>query len=236
MLKCLKVAALATMISCPSVVRASSYSIGTPFSMTCVGILESRNGFIGLKESSTGNDDDDRTCDSASIAEKGTYPWSKYALREKTVSQILRTCSLGKLCRIVGYMRGLSHDNWIWVKIDSVSVIAGKAEDAQHAAAEGSKPASCLAFHDAEQVTLRGTIMQSVNNQPEGGGPPQKFRAIILDSPICFTQDLEEKLISVAVDPVSVKWLGHYVFVTGIMTASGEGWYIAVHSIKDIKQ
>lgn len=113
--------------------------------------------------------------------------------------------------------------------------IAKKGEEA-HAAAEGSKPASCLAFHDAEQVTLRGTIMESVINQPEGGGPPHKFRAIVLDSPICYAQYLEEKLGFVAVDPVSVKWLGHYVSVTGVMTPTGEGWYIAVHSIKDIMQ
>ena len=56
----------------------------------------------------------------------------------------------------------------------------------------------------------------------------------MLDNPICFTGDLYE-IAFIAVHPVSMKWLGHYAFVTGNMTASGEGWYIAVHRIKDVK-
>jgi len=116
-------------------------------------------------------------------------------------------------------------------------ICAGNAEAAQYAAAEDLKPVACLAFDDNQQITVRGTIMQSATTEKAEGVSPHKFMAIVLDSPICFTSDLEEKLGFVAVDQdVSMKWLGHYVFVTGNMTASGEGWYIAVHRVKDIKQ
>jgi hypothetical protein len=112
------------LIACCTSTLASDWALGAPFQIACEGTLESRNGFIRLKLNLDQIDsvtDDDRSCDGATIAEKGSYPWSKYELKENAVSQILRTCSSGKPCRIVGYMRGLSHGEYIWTKMDSVS-------------------------------------------------------------------------------------------------------------------
>jgi hypothetical protein len=150
-----------------------------------------------------------------------------------------RTVSLDRLARhcvgepapeIVGFGSSAGFNETYCKKFPTIKLCK------QQGAAEGSKPASCVVFHDNGQVTVRGTIMESKNNQPEGGGRLKKFRAIILETQICFDQDLEEKLAFVAVSPVSVRWLGHHVFVTGAITATGEGWFIDVSSIKDVKR
>jgi hypothetical protein len=93
--------------------------------------------------------------------------------------------------------------------------------------------ASCVDLRDdSHKVTVRGTIEQSTTTEEgEGGTPPgRKYMSIMLDQPGCAAND--EK--SIAVDPVSVKWLGHHVAITGTVEPTGEGPYIAVkHIVED---
>jgi|SRR5579885_394753 len=119
----------------PSVVRAANYSLGTPFRMSCVGTLEYKAGayFLSVDDDHpNSSDDDNRICGGATIAEEKNKYALRYTLREKTIIRLLRTCSLGDLCQIVGYMNGLSHDIWFWVKIDAIS----KLDDPSKRAAE----------------------------------------------------------------------------------------------------
>jgi hypothetical protein len=122
--KSLKVAALATVILCPSLAQAAKYELGSPFPMTCEGILEYRGGEYSLNLNLDQRDqitDDDRICNSATVAEESKAPYTKYSLRKKAISHVFKTCSLGKPCRIVGYMNCLSHNVYFLVKITSAS-------------------------------------------------------------------------------------------------------------------
>jgi hypothetical protein len=89
--------------------------------------------------------------------------------------------------------------------------------------------ASCVDLRDdSHKVTVRGTLIQSTTvGESEGGGPPHKYMAIVLDHPVCGFPD--EK--SIAVGPVSAKWIGHRVSVTGTVEPTGEGTYIDVQHI-----
>src|SRR5262245_12834669 len=115
---------LAAIIWTPAV-QAANYELVDPFPMTCEGILVSENGIYGLVEDAghlNSNSDDDILCLHATIAEKSSTPYAlQYTLKDKEISRILKTCSVGKLCRIEGLVSGLSHDVWFFVKIDSVS-------------------------------------------------------------------------------------------------------------------
>ena len=91
---------------------------------------------------------------------------------------------------------------------------------------------SCFAFDDNQQVTLRGQIVQSATTEESEGEPPHKYMAIILDNPICFTHNMSEKIASIEVSPVPIKWLGHYVVITGNMDA-GDSWGVTVKRITD---
>jgi hypothetical protein len=97
----------------------------------------------------------------------------------------------------------------------------------------GPVHAACVDLRDdSHKVTVRGTIEQSTTTEEgEGGTPPgRKYMSIVLDQPGCAAND--EK--SIAVDPVSVKWLGHHVAITGTVEPTGEGPYIAVqHIVED---
>jgi hypothetical protein len=109
-----------------SVVQAegANYELGTPFPIACEGILVSENGIYGFVEDDkhlNSGSDDDIVCLHATIAEKSNINALKYSLKDKEISRILKTCSVGKLCRIEGYMNGLTHDVYFFVKIDSVS-------------------------------------------------------------------------------------------------------------------
>jgi hypothetical protein len=107
-----------------SAVQAANYELVDPFPMTCEGILVSENGIYGLvgdADHLNSNSDDDILCSHATIAEKSSKYALQYTLKEKEISRILKTCSVGKLCRIEGVVSGLTHDVWFFVKIDSVS-------------------------------------------------------------------------------------------------------------------
>ena len=105
-------------------VQAANYELGTPFPMTCEGILVSENGIYGLVSDDdhlNSASDDDILCLHATIAEKSSRYALPYTLKENEISRVLKTCSVGKLCRVEGYVNGLTHDVWFFVKIDSLS-------------------------------------------------------------------------------------------------------------------
>jgi hypothetical protein len=99
--------------------------------------------------------------------------------------------------------------------------------------AEGStaRP-TCLVFDEDQQLTLRGDIVQSATTEGSEGQPPHKYMTLILDGPICFARDKDEKLTFIEVYPIPPKWLGHHVAVTGSMLAD-DSWSIDVKGIKD---
>jgi hypothetical protein len=117
MSKSLIVVALATSILSPSVGRAAKYQLGTPFPIACEGILASTNGMYSFAADDENSENDDETsendiiCSNATIAEERQTKYAlKYTLKEKAIVRLLKTCSIGKPCRIVGYVNGLSHD------------------------------------------------------------------------------------------------------------------------------
>jgi hypothetical protein len=57
----------------PRVAQAANYELGTPFPMTCVGILQSKGGQYWLTADDShlnSNSDDDHRCQGATIAER----------------------------------------------------------------------------------------------------------------------------------------------------------------------
>ena len=56
--------------------------------------------------------------------------------------------------------------------------------------------------------------------------------AIILDDPLCFTGAMDTKLTFLEATQVPMKWLGHYVVITGNMDA-GVSWGVTVKRIAD---
>ena len=114
---------LAVIIWAPAV-QAANYELGTPFPMVCEGVLVSENGIYTLVADDNhlnSDSDDDIVCLHATVAEKSSMYALKYTLKDNEVDRILKTCSVGRLCRIEGDMNGLTHDVYFFVKIDSVS-------------------------------------------------------------------------------------------------------------------
>jgi hypothetical protein len=105
--------------------QAANYALGAPFHIVCEGILVSQNGSYQLEVDDnhpSSNPDDDQICSEAIVAEKNSENALKYTLKDSEIARILQTCSVGKVCRIEGQMRGMSHDVFFFVKIDSMSV------------------------------------------------------------------------------------------------------------------
>lgn len=93
---------------------------GPQFSITCTGVLETRNGtyFFNKDSPISGlSPDDEIACWGASILpnDKGCWP-----IRGKSIKQILAICSTGKRCQIAGILRNLSHGLYCWTEIHSV--------------------------------------------------------------------------------------------------------------------
>jgi hypothetical protein len=92
---------LAVIIWIP-VLQAANYELGTPFPIACEGVLVSENGiytFVADDDHLNSDSDDDFFCLHATIAEKSNVNALKYTLKDNEVSRILKTCSVGKLCR-----------------------------------------------------------------------------------------------------------------------------------------
>jgi hypothetical protein len=96
---------------------------------------------------------------------------------------------------------------------------------------------ACYETGDTKHVTLTGEIVQSVTTQANDGTGELagvKYFAIALDKPICFKTDPTITDTVIRADPISKKWLGHYVAIVGNLTLD-EDLSITVQSIKDAK-
>jgi hypothetical protein len=72
----------------PRVAQAANYELGTPFPMTCVGILQSKGGQYWLTADDShlnSNSDDDHRCQGATTAERSGKSALVYTLKEKTI-------------------------------------------------------------------------------------------------------------------------------------------------------
>jgi hypothetical protein len=113
----------AAVLLTPTLGHTAQYRLGTPFPMTCEGVLSYKDGgyFLNRDDTHLNSDSEhDAICNGATIAEETGHTSTKYTLREKTIIQVLKACSLGHLCEIAGQMNGISHDIWFWVAITSV--------------------------------------------------------------------------------------------------------------------
>ena len=93
---------------------------GPRFSITCTGVLETRNGiyFFNREKPITGlTPDDEIACWGASILpnDKGCLP-----MRGKSIEQILAVCPIGKTCQIAGVLKNLTHGLYCWTEVNSV--------------------------------------------------------------------------------------------------------------------
>jgi hypothetical protein len=94
---------------------------GPQFSITCTGVLATRNGdyFFNQDSAISGlTPDDDDACGGASILpnDKGCWP-----IRGKSIKQILAVCPIGKTCQIAGVLRNLSHGLYCWTEVNSIA-------------------------------------------------------------------------------------------------------------------
>ena len=118
MIAALAVAALSSPIG-PAAAQADK-----PFALTCEGALDSKGGQYFFAEGDkplNANSDDDLICSHVTIAEKSTRSAVKQSLKEETVSRLLRACRVGASCRVSGSVLNLSHDVYVFVRIDSIS-------------------------------------------------------------------------------------------------------------------
>ena len=122
-----KITALGLLVSvlfAPFIAKAAHYELGTPFPVTCEGILAVTNGiysFSGDVRSDT--DENQIACVNATIAERKSKTALGYTLKEKAIERLLSACSVGQRCRIAGMMNGLSHDVFFFVRLDNVSPV-----------------------------------------------------------------------------------------------------------------
>jgi hypothetical protein len=91
----------------------------------------------------------------------------------------------------------------------------------------------CFVIGYDQPATVRGLIVQSATTEESEGVTPYKYMAIVLDKPICYGVP-KYKITFTEVAPLTMKWLGHYVDLTGEMMTSGEGESITVRAIKDV--
>jgi hypothetical protein len=89
----------------------------------------------------------------------------------------------------------------------------------------------CTTFKEGQRVEVQGRIVQSATTETEEGEPPYKFMELVLDKPLCDNTAPDGKITSIPVSlPVSNKWRGRHVRITGDMTA-GDAWSINVKKI-----
>ena len=95
-----------------------------PFPLTCEGKLDAKGGQYFFAEGNkplNANSDDDLVCAHITIAEKATKSALKQSLKDETISRLLRACRVGASCKVSGSVLNLSHDVFVFVKIDSIS-------------------------------------------------------------------------------------------------------------------
>ena len=110
------------MIVTASVGQAADLKIqnGTRFSITCTGVLDTRNGiyFFNQEKPITAlTPDDEIACWGASILphDKGCWP-----MTGKSIERILAVCPIGKPCQVAGVLKNLTHGLYCWTEVNSV--------------------------------------------------------------------------------------------------------------------
>jgi hypothetical protein len=118
MIAALAAAALGASIG-PAVAQADK-----PFALACEGRLDAKGGQYFFAEGDkplNANSDDDLVCAHVTIAEKSTKSALRQSLKEDTISRLLRACRVGASCKVSGSVLNLSHDVFVFVRIDSIS-------------------------------------------------------------------------------------------------------------------
>jgi len=82
-------------------------------------------------------------------------------------------------------------------------------------------------WNENSSVLVRGTIIKS-NKGVSDGTPPSDQMEIVMDLTSCSSGS------PLAVDRVPVRWLGHYVELSGTAMRGANGWYIIARHIKDV--
>ena len=103
-----------------SVGQAADLRIESPrFSVTCTGVLETRNGiyFFNQEKPITAPPGDKIACWGASILPKDKGCWP---MRGKSIEQILAVCPIGKTCQVAGVLKNLTHGLYCWTEVNSV--------------------------------------------------------------------------------------------------------------------
>ena len=119
----LAVAALTATALGPSI-RPAAAQADKPFPLTCEGRLDAKGGQYFFAEGDkplNANSDDDLVCSHVTIAEKSAGSVLKQSMKEDTINRLLRACRVGASCRVSGSVLNLSHDVFVFVKIDSIS-------------------------------------------------------------------------------------------------------------------
>jgi hypothetical protein len=125
------VAALAVAIQMAGQLAFLGASVGEavaqadkPFALTCEGRLISTGSRYILAEGEkplNANPKDNLACAHVTIAERSTGAEIQQSLREDTIRQLRASCTVGQSCKVSGSVLNLSHDVFVYVKIDSIS-------------------------------------------------------------------------------------------------------------------
>jgi hypothetical protein len=93
------------------------------FPLTCQGTLQQKGGqyFFAESEKLNPDPDDNIVCSHVTIAEKSTSSAPKQSLKEAAIERLLRACRVGSVCKVSGSVLNLSHDLFVYVKIDAMS-------------------------------------------------------------------------------------------------------------------
>jgi hypothetical protein len=95
------------------------------FPLTCQGVLDTRGGQYFFVEGDTplnADPDDDIICSHVTIAERSTGSALRQSLKEDTIKRLLGVCRVGKSCRVSGLVLNLSHDVYVYVRVDSIQL------------------------------------------------------------------------------------------------------------------
>jgi hypothetical protein len=118
-LPALTIAALSALIG-PAVAQADM----PPFPLTCEGRLD-YNGrqyfFAEGDKPLNANPDDNIICAHVTIAEKSAGTAIRQTVKETAIIRLLGSCRVGASCKVSGSVLNLSHDDFLFVRIDSIS-------------------------------------------------------------------------------------------------------------------
>ena len=93
------------------------------FPLTCQGVLDTKGGQYFFAEGDkplNADPDDDFICAHVTIAERSTGSALRQSLREDTIRRLQGICRVGRSCRVSGLVLNLSHDVYVYVRVDSI--------------------------------------------------------------------------------------------------------------------